>query len=61
MDFTVCYQTVRRGGLAQASDYSHELDLIAAKQMIHESVESDLTHDQKVKLLGLNAKRVFRV
>ena len=39
-----------------------EVDLIAAKQMIHETIERrDLTDDEKAKVLGLNAKRVFRV
>ena len=45
-----------------ASDYPHEVDLVAAKQMIHETVERpDLTHDEKAKVLGLNAKKFFRV
>ena len=49
-------------GFAYASDYPHEVDLIAAKQMIHETVErQDLTHDEKAKVLRLNAKRFFRV
>jgi len=49
-------------GFAYASDYPHEVDLIAAKQMIHETVERpDLTHGEKAKVLGLNAKRFFRV
>jgi predicted TIM-barrel fold metal-dependent hydrolase len=49
-------------GFAYASDYPHEVDLIAAKQMIHETIERpELTHDEKAKVLGLNAKRFFRV
>jgi hypothetical protein len=45
-----------------ASDYPHEVDLVAAKQMIHETIERpDLSHDEKGKVLGLNAKRFFRV
>lgn len=45
-----------------ASDYPHEVDLVAAKQMIRETVERpDLTHDEKAKVLGLNAKKFFRV
>lgn len=49
-------------GFAYASDYPHEVDLIAARQMIHETIERpDLTHDEKAKVLGLNAKKFFRV
>jgi predicted TIM-barrel fold metal-dependent hydrolase len=49
-------------GFAYASDYPHEVDLIAAKQMIHETIERpDLTHDEKAKVLGLNAKKFLRV
>ena len=45
-----------------ASDYPHEVDLLAAKQMIHETVERpDLTLDEKAKVLGVNAKKFFRV
>lgn len=43
-----------------ASDYPHEVDLVAAKQMIHETVErTDLTHAQKARVLGENAKQFF--
>jgi len=49
-------------GFAYASDYPHEVDLIAAKQMIHETLERpDLSHEAKAKVLGLNAKSFFRV
>ena len=45
-----------------ASDYPHEVDLVAAKQMIHDTVERpDLTHSEKAAVLGGNAKRFFRV
>jgi uncharacterized protein len=45
-----------------ASDYPHEVDLVAAKQMIHETVErTDLTHAQKAGVLGENGKRFFRL
>jgi predicted TIM-barrel fold metal-dependent hydrolase len=45
-----------------ASDYPHEVDLIAAKQMIHETVERpDLTYTDKAAVLGENAKRFFRL
>jgi len=48
--------------LAYASDYPHEVDLVAAKQMIHETVERpDLTHAEKAAVLGVNAKRFFRI
>ena len=44
------------------SDYPHEVDLVAAKQMIHDTVERpDLTHSEKAAVLGGNAKRFFRV
>lgn len=36
-----------------ASDYSHEVDLVAAKQMIHETVERpDLTYAEKAAVLA---------
>jgi nitrate reductase assembly molybdenum cofactor insertion protein NarJ len=45
-----------------ASDYPHEVDLVAAKQMIHETVErTDLTYAQKAGVLGENGKRFFRI
>ncbi|MBI2182815.1 MAG: hypothetical protein HYU31_18610 [Deltaproteobacteria bacterium] len=45
-----------------ASDYPHEVDLVAAKQMIHETIERpDLTHAEKTAVLGENAKRFFRI
>jgi hypothetical protein len=35
-----------------ASDYPHEVDLVAAKQMIHDTVERpDLTHSEKAAVL----------
>lgn len=41
------------------SDYPHDVDLVAAKQMIHERVErSDLTYAQKP---GENANRFLRL
>jgi hypothetical protein len=53
------------GGLPMffdASDYPHKVDLVAAKQMIHESVErTDLTHAQKAGVVGENAKRFFQL
>jgi hypothetical protein len=34
------------------SDYPHEVDLVAAKQMIHDTVERpDLTHSEKAAVL----------
>jgi predicted TIM-barrel fold metal-dependent hydrolase len=48
--------------LAYASDYPHEVDVVAAKQMIHDTVERpDLTYDDKAAVLGNNAKRFFRL
>lgn len=45
-----------------ASDYPHEVDLVAAKQMIHETVERrDLSHAEKAAVLGENAKKFFRI
>jgi predicted TIM-barrel fold metal-dependent hydrolase len=47
---------------AYASDYPHEVDLIAAKQMIHETLERpDMSHAEKAGVLGENAKRFFRL
>jgi len=40
----------------------HEVDPVAAKEMIHDTVESpDLTHTEKVLVLGSNAKKFFRL
>ena len=45
-----------------ASDYAHEVDLVAAKQMIHETIERpDLTHAEQAAVLGEKAKRFFRL
>jgi predicted TIM-barrel fold metal-dependent hydrolase len=45
-----------------ASDYPHEVDLVAAKQMIHETIErADMTHAEKALVLGENARRFFRL
>ena len=47
---------------AYASDYPHEVDLIAAKEMIHSTIgRPDLTLEEKAEVLGLNAKKFFRV
>ena len=47
---------------AYASDYPHEVDVVAAKQMIEETGErSDLTDAHKEAVLGGNAKRFFRL
>ena len=47
---------------AYASDYPHEVDLVAAKEMIHDTVERpDLIHAHKAAVLGGNAKRFFRL
>ena len=47
---------------AYASDYPHEVDVIAAKQMIHETLERpELSLAEKEAVLGGNAKRFFRL
>jgi uncharacterized protein len=47
---------------AYASDYPHEVDLVAAGQMIRETVERpDLASRDKVAILGGNAKRFFNL
>ena len=47
---------------AWASDYPHEVDLEAAKHMIQETLEHpELSHEQKVAVLGANARRFFRL
>ncbi|MGH7771032.1 MAG: amidohydrolase family protein [Candidatus Binatia bacterium] len=47
---------------AYASDYPHEVDFVAAKQMIHETLERpDLSLAEKEAVLGGNAKRFFRL
>jgi len=47
---------------AYASDYPHEVDLIAAREMIHSTIERpDLTLAEKSAVLGGNAKKFFRV
>lgn len=47
---------------AYASDYPHEVDLVAAKQMIHETSErADMTLAEKTAILGENARRFFRM
>jgi len=48
--------------LAYASDYPHEVDLVAAKEMIHDTVERpDLAHAEKALVLGGKAKKFFRL
>src|SRR5437899_12569489 len=48
--------------VAYASDYPPDVDLVAAKEMIHDTVERpDLTHAEKAAVLGENAKRFFRL
>ena len=60
--FDCVIQQVGYQCFSYASDYPHEVDLVAAKQMIHETVErTDLTHAQKAGVLGENAKQFFRL
>jgi len=48
--------------LAYASDYPHEVDLVAAKQMINETIaRPDLSQKEKESILGENARRFFRM
>ncbi len=45
-----------------ASDYPHEVDLVAAKQMIRGAMERpDLTLQEKAAVMGENARRFFRL
>lgn len=47
---------------AYASDYPHEVDVVAARQMIDETVDrDDITLSEKKAVLGANAKRFFRL
>jgi predicted TIM-barrel fold metal-dependent hydrolase len=47
---------------AYASDYPHEVDLVAARQMIHDTLERpDLSQAEKEAVLGGNARRFFRI
>ena len=47
---------------AYSSDYPHEVDMVAAKHEIDETLESnELTHEEKVAVLGENARRFFRL
>ena len=47
---------------AWASDYPHEVDLPAARQMIQHTIDHpELTADQKAAVLGGNATRFFRL
>ena len=45
-----------------ASDYPHEVDLEAAKEMIHDTVESKVfSAADKAAVLGSNAQRFFKL
>ena len=45
---------------AYASDYPHEVDLVAARQMIDETLSrSDISQAEKEAVLGGNARRFF--
>jgi predicted TIM-barrel fold metal-dependent hydrolase len=47
---------------AWASDYPHEVDLIAARHMIQETVDHpELTEREKAAVLGENARRFFKL
>ena len=46
---------------AYSSDYPHEVDLPAAQRMIESTIiRPDLTDDEKLAVLGGNARRFFR-
>jgi predicted TIM-barrel fold metal-dependent hydrolase len=48
--------------LAYASDYPHEVDVVAANQMIDETTaRPDLSQSEKESVLGKNARRFFRM
>jgi predicted TIM-barrel fold metal-dependent hydrolase len=55
----------RRVGIhnfAWASDYPHEVDLEAAKEMIQETVDHpELSSQEKAAVLGGNARRFFKL
>lgn len=47
---------------AFASDYPHEVDVVAANKMVEETLErADLTQEEKAGVLGGNAKRFYRL
>jgi len=47
---------------AYASDYPHEVDLVAAKQMIDETLaRTDISQAEKEAVLGGNARKFFRM
>jgi hypothetical protein len=49
-------------GLAYASDYPREVDLVSAKQMIDQTLaRSDLSETEKEAVLGGNARKLFRM
>lgn len=55
-------KTIGLDAFAYASDYPHEVDVVAAEQMIRETVErGDLSHVEKEGVLGENARRFFRL
>lgn len=55
-------QKIGLNAFAYASDYPHEVDVVAAKQMIEETVERpDLSLEEKRGVLGENARRFFRL
>ncbi|HEX6511433.1 MAG TPA: amidohydrolase family protein [Chloroflexota bacterium] len=63
-DGSLPYLTKRVGAapFSWASDYPHEVDLVAARQMIDETVLStELSESDKRAVLGENARRFFRL
>jgi uncharacterized protein len=63
-DSSLPYLAKRVGveAFAWASDYPHEVDLVAARSMIEQTVDhTELTHDEKNAVLGRNAERFFRL
>lgn len=58
------YLSARVGieAFAFASDYPHEVDVVAARNMIDETLQrSDLSAEEKEAVLGGNAKRFYRL
>jgi predicted TIM-barrel fold metal-dependent hydrolase len=55
-------QRIGLDAFAYASDYPHEVDLVAAKQMIDETLDrSDISQTEKEAVLGGNARSFFRL
>jgi uncharacterized protein len=55
-------QKIGLDAFAYASDYPHEVDVVAAEQMIQETLDRpDITWEEKAGVLGENARRFFKL